>query len=354
MKKANAVPGREKKVPTKLSLSEEDRKRLAYAYADKETPQQIAAVVEHWNDQIRYLHNEINRYEESVVSAETELAKQQARMDAASTDTGETEVQKLMAELEQVARLAWVEEVSVGSGGDLIEITTRSGLLKTRLEERHVFAPLVDGTVEMNDPVPVVSLPKLKIAVSLRQVALGQQPWANNPSVFALKLADPKEYGQKLPAHVASAGYGPSPAPHWACPSGVGYKKVCLGEYEQDFYDAAKKGIAPLLEQVAVFLQTSGWEHAYLRKWKWAMLLGNPAYNQYASRLASEDENIQEIQRRHQRDVRATQQPEQTIVVSHTSFTDAISRGQLLNAQMMETLVESYNPFNGEADFQSL
>lgn len=299
----------------------------------------LKAAIHNDEDNLQYIEREHKRLLENLDGYRKELVE----VEAALPEEHKPTIERAQTEMEAVAKLAWIEKLSME--GHSLCILTRPGMLKTQLRTGIVdFGGGVKRTEFLAEPV-MVPLPQYEMFINLQH--LGQKRWANNTGAMAIRLINPddisKFIGGKVVAH--------NPRAHWAAGgAGMGYwTALCLGEYEKGFQEASVKGITDLLVEIANYLQTAGDEHAYLPKAEWALRMGNPAYNDHVYRLAKEGETTQQVDERYKRDyktVHAIQFPEDTkfnpgadggMVIMDEAAPTTTTRGFRLRNIMMPT-----------------
>ncbi len=195
-----------------------------------------------------------------------------------------------VALLDKVAALPWVAQAELKK--TTLYLTTRPGVLKTDFYRRMVIggghrAPEVLPTI-LTLPLPVYTL-----GINLANMG---GTWARRPEYLSIKLENQSVYHDADSFAADEGGWVHEPRAHWGSNDrGYGIGDLCLGDYETVLINAGKEGLLPFLEALVIYLQSSGWAHAYLNKLAWAVQLGNPTYNKQLLRPFKRSETADSI-----------------------------------------------------------
>lgn len=187
----------------------------------------------------------------------------------------------------KIAALPWV--ASVGMANGYLVVGTRQGVLKTDFYNRMVIGNR-DRVVELLPEILTLPLPTYELRINLANMG---STWARQENNLAIRMSDPLEWN----SFAASGGsWVHEPHSHWAtnrhCEQ---WADLCLGDYESVLIKAGKEGLMEFLQELVIYLQSSGWSGAYRNKMAWAILLGNPLYNKHLLRDFVAGETIDEI-----------------------------------------------------------
>lgn len=252
-------------------------------------------------------------FRQQMESNRRRMENAQKRADQYRKDLGEKvplSTQDARKVLEEIGKLAWVERVSVSAHS--VVVTTRRDMLKTRLTQRFVYDGGHHEREFLKEPV-IVSLPKYEIVFDLRAFSdhgSDGMHLANQRDRLAIRLIDPKDVSD---FKGLDAGFRHEPHAHWASNASPGlgsWQGCCLGEYEEDLEEAAEEGVVPFLTTFSLYLQMSGDDHAFRGKTEWAMMMGNPDYNEHILRKKNEDETWEQIVEQYKKDYKIAEQPE--------------------------------------------
>lgn len=291
MRKANQQPS----APAELTLP-------ALSALEKLAPHidETARVREHAKNKLTNDKASIRRWKEQITALSTAIKNSEVSMKAQSESLkampkSEVDGENVKAQLEKVAKLPWIAKMKLEGTGLLI--TTREGALKTTFYKRIVYQQ--GSRIEELLPAPLtLPLPTYEIYLDLKNMG---RNWDRSNNL-ELRLADPKS----LLFHVEESGAVQNAQAHWATSSGGWSAKVpereaswsglCLSQYASILEAAGKKSIADLLNEVAMYLQNSGWAHAYRQKMDWVMTLGYGPYSTYLLRPLLPSETFASIQ----------------------------------------------------------
>lgn len=212
------------------------------------------------------------RERDEVALAETE--KELAEMPTAKIYTED----EARADIEKALRLPFIKSVRIENMGEreYIVATTRENTLYTTINRKYSR-----GQRWYKSKPYKIALP----AYNIRIGTIPSKTHANNSEVLGLALANYREdtahwldWATRYYQHIY---------PHWGTTSvgrdgdGRGtYRGICLGEYEGEVSTSFRRSIAEGLTALAVYLQTSGTESAYIHgRHLWALMLGKKEYN---------------------------------------------------------------------------
>lgn len=253
-------------------------------------------------DELTKHKESIVAYEASIASMESDIERYKKNIEVSKKEATKVEkklstlpesgygLDQLREELSKVAQLAWIQTAFIKD--TKLYLTTRPGILKTTFNERIVYKGGSRAAELLPEPLSL-PLPTYEIVINLANMGGGR--WALQPSCLGIKLAMASEYQSFIGQNV---GWNPEPHAHWAHNAGSSWGGLCLGSYDNILRDAGVEGLDALLTAIVEFLQLSGWASAYRPKLSWAVMLGNPIYNQYLTREAEEGENLADVQKK--------------------------------------------------------
>lgn len=245
-----------------------------------------------------YLHS-IEGNNRAIRKWESEIESIRSTLPAGSVATPD----EMKAELESVAKLAWVEKVELD--GSFIVVTTRKDMLKTQFNVRLVLFPRDRWTLE-HLPEPVLaSMPQYQIRIDTNNLG---NSYSNNRylGIRLIDLADVSHYqNYNLITHEAH--------PHWGSNGATGvsgnWAHLCFGEYANDIQVASAKGLAALFIEISVYLQNAGDAgNAYRTKQNWALGLGKALYYEFITRKAKASETKEGIEEQYKKDFKMMNQ----------------------------------------------
>ena len=279
MKKANQTPGT-------ATYTERDLKELlSYLDTGARKRSNFEANIKREADKARNLEKQITIAGADLEATKLNLTKLETEFAALPEDGMGIEEGKAL--MDKIAGLPWVERVELNT--NILHIFTRQGVLKTDFYNRMVIGN-GNRTNELLMEVATLPLPQYEITLDLRNMG---SSWAVNPAL-SIRLSNPQDYNS---FQAMEGGWEVhEPRPHWACNNNPGdWGTLCLGDYDKNLFEGAKRGLLGLLEELAIFLQRSGWSSAYVNKVAWSTLMGNPVYNQYLLRAFRPGEDVDSI-----------------------------------------------------------
>lgn len=231
----------------------------------------------------------VKDYTENKIEREKELATAREKLAALPQSTYTVETAR--EEIKRCRELPWIASINISNGW--LTITTVPGVLQTTFYQRLAY---FEGhrTEELLEAPITLPLPTYTLVICLENFQ-NQASWTRNGNALRLGLAIPSEASVFLP----SMGWNHEPHAHWAT-NEQGRRAgetgdVCLGDYDSNMTAASKRGLYDFLNELAVYLQTSGWQSAYRNKLSWAALLGNPTYNRYLTREVESRKELDQI-----------------------------------------------------------
>lgn len=292
---------------------------------------------------IEYYENQIRDYTESIESHRSSIAqeaeKEKAIADSLPVDIYATQ-EDMRNELESVARLPWVEKVSID--GTYIVVTTRRDMLKTQFNVRIVMFPRNRWTLE-HLPEPVVaSMPKYQIRINTENLG---NSFSNNNSL-GIRLADAEEISEYRDL---TGLVGHERQMHWGSNGATGalssWAHLCLGEYADDIREVSKKSLAALFNELSVYLQNSGdGGNAYRTKQNWALGLGKASYYEFITRKAKSGETKEGIEEQYKKDYKILNPvPEGTRTVDRSD----IQAAGVLTASAIRRFQDAQHAYTG-------
>lgn len=253
-------------------------------------------------ENIRYLEGRRTTYLRDMEGLIKSISEENERLAAIGEPAKKAEpsLEVAKAQLDALAKLPWVQEVS--SDGGLLRVKTQPGMLKTLLDRRIVdFGGGVYRNEYLAEPV-MVPMPQYEINFNPGNAGKGN--WASNANSLGIRLINTEDTSKYIGGKVFARQ---TAYPHWASNGSHGHdnwNSLCLGEYAADLNTASIKSLTAFFEVLATYLQTSGDEHAYRSKADWALTLGKPEYNEHTLRTAIAGETTEMVEERYRRDFR--------------------------------------------------
>jgi len=218
-----------------------------------------------------------------------ELATFRDKLDALPPPP-EPDEKATMAELDRIARLSWVKNVSIEQSPIAMRptlalcIETRPNALYTTMTKRISSA----GRFYTTTPYKI-ALPAYDIIVSLTP----RGSLSNSDSRLAINLHD---YESDTANFMTGYEYNHEPHAHWgARHKHDEFSELCLGEYENEINRAFRTSLFDGLVSLSIYLQIAGDRHAFVEKHKWALWLGKKEYNEAITpRTVAEKKKAQE------------------------------------------------------------
>lgn len=250
--------------------------------------------------QLKNTTEKIRNYKSSItvasrnIKSEESLRKEYERQLSELPDAGIDE-EGVRSQLESIAELPWVSKVHLS--GSTLFIDIPQGALKTVFYNRYVYGG--GAYVEELLPAPtLLDMPAYRLFLNLGNLGNGWNRSRNlrlclaEPGVL-VSMPNPKGFG------LTQASYA-----HWATHespyTGAGgetmYGELCLNQYDEVLRNAGSNGLLDLLNEVAIYLQNSGWANAYRTKMTWAVTLGFAPYTDYLTRPLLSGESFKVIQ----------------------------------------------------------
>ena len=246
---------------------------------------------------IRQMKQEITRISRRIRQENEAAATEEVTLAAMPKATMTKD--DVIAKLREVANLPWVEKVTL-SNDTRLTIKTRANTLKTTFFNRVVYK----GGVRVRELLPrplTLPMPEYELNVDLRNMGSG---WHRSPSLL-LRLANPSILTHH-PKDVANLGYSFAAYAHWASHesppymggsnSAANYSDLCLQDYRGQLSNAGNTSIVDFLNEVSIFLQESGWAHAFRQKEEWMCTLGFQPYVEQLMRPLADGETFESIQ----------------------------------------------------------
>ncbi len=206
----------------------------------------------------------IEEYTEQIELIERDIAALPAPVPV-SVEEARTEAEKVLA-------IPFVKSMRTEKGRrgqDYIVVQTHENALFTTINRKYSKNERWYESKPYRIPLP---------AYNIRIGTEGGERYANSGAVLAIALADEEDTKN----FIESSRYNHEPHPHWGTPGSRDnqYQAVCLGEYENEVTRAFRSTLAEGLIALAVYLQTSGTESAYISSREmWALWLGKKEYN---------------------------------------------------------------------------
>lgn len=307
MKKANSK--NEEKVPAEMIIPDEQLGRakmfLKFPVTDAERNnisiiRDLELSIKDFNNNVSYHEVQLTNFRGMLRTNKIELRKV---INESNAETISMEDAKGI--LAEVAKLPWIEKVSLE--GMMLHLFTRKNILKTVFDRRVVGIGGGSFIQEFLEVPVTASMPQYEIRISLMDMGGN---WALNADVLALRFSNEEDISHFDGKRIVKSQMI---TPHWAANGTHGFgnwEYLCLGEYEEDLKKESAKGLVPFLNQLALYLQLSGDEHAYRSKPVWSLLIGKKEYSEFNGRVLRKNETGKEVNEKYTRDYKLLRQPE--------------------------------------------
>lgn len=245
--------------------------------------------------QIRTNKMQITQLSKRIGELDTQRKVLQKELD--ETPVSETSKDSILAQLTAISKLPWVAKAEVTEIGHTLLVDTRAGALKTVFHKRLAY----DGndTAEELLPEPLkLDMPTYQIRIDLRNMGGN---WDRSGALMA-RLLDTQSL-HYMPD--SSFPYRQGSYAHWASNESYWYPEqgrqsefsgLCLNDYRSLMTEKGKLKLIDLLNEVVIFLQSSGWANAYRPKLRWAVTLGFQPYTHHLTRKLGNHESFDDIQ----------------------------------------------------------